>query len=290
MHILSFLKNVLLLVALAFVASTALLAHDDKPHPGAAELAVPNPADAAAAAVSRIESLVGAKQLDGVHEQTDLLVAALKQIAARADSLGMEQKRRFEAAVKQASLLADSVHEAADTAQQKKAEAETKKLTAAFKLLQAQLGGVSMSSTKSPAPSEHSRPTNDDEAVKAILAAYKRGLEKLDVSQLGQLFSPDSQIFESGGVEGTFANYLEHHIGPELAEFAQFSFRDYKADVRIDLPYAFAAETYLYKIVLKADNRVIERKGVATSVLKKTAGQWQIIQTHSSSRNPPKAK
>ena len=290
MHIISFPRNVLLLVSLALVTSTALLAHDDKPHQGSTEFAVQNPAEIAAAAVSRIESLVGAKQLDGVHEQTDLLAAALKQIATHADGLGAEQRRRFEAAVKQVSLLADSVHEAADTAQQKKADTETKKLAAAFKLLQAQLGGASVSSPKPAAPLEQPLPTNDDEAVKAVLAAYKRGLEKLDVSQLGQLFSADSQVFESGGVEGTFANYLEHHIGPELAEFAEFSFRDYKADVRIDLPYAFAVETYLYKIVLKADNRVIERKGVATSVLKKTAGRWQIIQTHSSSRNPPKAK
>jgi hypothetical protein len=201
MHIISFPRNVLLLVSLALVTSTALLAHDDKPHQGPTEFAVQNPAEIAAAAVSRIESLVGAKQLDGVHEQTDLLAAALKQIATHADGLGAEQRRRFEAAVKQVLLLADSVHEAADTAQQKKADTETKKLAAAFKLLQAQLGGASVSSPKPAAPLEQPLPTNDDDAVKAVLAAYKRGLEKLDVSQLGQLFSADSQVFESGGVE-----------------------------------------------------------------------------------------
>jgi ketosteroid isomerase-like protein len=286
MHPISFPKKVISLAALAFAACAPLLAHEDKPH--AAPAAVQDPVATAVAAVSQIESLVAAQKLDGIHEQTDLLGAALKEIGSGADRLGADQKRRLEAAVKQVSQLADSVHEAADAAQQKKAETEARKLSAAFKLLQAQLGSASGGS--SPPPVDRPQPSNDEEAVRAVLAAYKRGLERLDVSQLSQLFSEDSQIFESGGVEGTFANYLAHHIGPELGEFAEFSFRDYKADVRVDSPYAFGTETYLYKIVLKTDGRVIERKGVATSVLKKTGGQWQIVQMHSSSRNPPKAK
>ncbi len=129
---------------------------------------------------------------------------------------------------------------------------------------------------------------DDTEQVKAVLSAYKSGLEKLDVSKLAPLFTPDSQVFESGGVEGTFTQYLEHHIGPELAEFKEFSFRDYKVDVRIELPFAFTTETYIYKIVLKEDGRVIEKKGLATSILRKTADGWKIIQTHSSSRSLPK--
>lgn len=125
-------------------------------------------------------------------------------------------------------------------------------------------------------------------AVKGVLSAYKAGLEALDVSGLTGLFAVDSEIFESGGVEGTFADYLEHHIGPELTEFKEFSFRDYKVEVRLEPPVALATETYIYKIVLKEGERVIEKRGVATSVLKKVAGEWKIIQTHTSSRNLPK--
>ena len=132
------------------------------------------------------------------------------------------------------------------------------------------------------------RAADDATEIKAVLAAYKDGLEKLDVSNLTPLFTADSQVFESGGVEGTFANYLAHHIGPELAEFKEFSFRDYKVEVRIELPYAFATETYIYKIVLKEDGRVIEKKGLATSILKKMAEGWKVLQMHNSSRNLPK--
>ena len=132
------------------------------------------------------------------------------------------------------------------------------------------------------------RAADDATEIKAVLAAYKDGLEKLDVSNLTPLVTADSQVFESGGVEGTFANYLAHHIGPELAEFKEFSFRDYKVEVRIELPYAFATETYIYKIVLKEDGRVIEKKGLATSILKKMAEGWKVLQMHNSSRNLPK--
>jgi len=124
--------------------------------------------------------------------------------------------------------------------------------------------------------------------VKSVLGAYKAALEKLDVSGAAKLFAADSQVFESGGVEGTFADYVAHHIGPELAEFKEFSFRDYKVEVRLESPVALATETYVYKIVLKEGDRVIEKRGVATSVLKKIAGEWKIIQTHTSSRNLPK--
>jgi ketosteroid isomerase-like protein len=76
---------------------------------------------------------------------------------------------------------------------------------------------------------------------------------------------------------------LEHHIGPELGEFKEFIFRNYKLDGRMDLPFALATESYSYRIAIKADGRVVERQGVATSVLKKIDGQWRFIQTHPSS-------
>lgn len=129
---------------------------------------------------------------------------------------------------------------------------------------------------------------SDVAAVRQVLSTYKAGLEALDVSGLTGLFTADSEIFESGGVEGSFARYLEHHIGPELDEFKAFSFRDYAVNVRIEGDYAFATETYIYRIVLKEDGRVIEKRGLATSVLKRTPDGWKIRLNHSSSRNLPK--
>lgn len=137
----------------------------------------------------------------------------------------------------------------------------------------------------------HSADEADTAAVKSVLATYKKALEKLDLTGVEALFAPDNQVVESGKVEGGYADYRDHHIGPELGHFNSFTFSDYTVAVRLEGPIALATETYRYTIVLKDKPEPIERQGVATSVLKKIDGQWKIVSTHSSSRTPkPKPK
>lgn len=131
----------------------------------------------------------------------------------------------------------------------------------------------------------HAAPTPDYQAAKATLAQYKQAIESRDLSRAEALFSPDAQIFESGGIEGNFAHYRDHHLAPELKAFKSFTFRDYKVSVRGEGEVAIATETYSYTIVLPS-GETVARDGVATSVLKWTDGKWQIISLHSSSRKP----
>jgi len=129
----------------------------------------------------------------------------------------------------------------------------------------------------------------DKEAVLTVMKTYKDALQNLTTEGTFELFTKDSEVFESGGVEGSYAHYIEHHLGPELGHFKKFEFSDYNIDAEVDLPYAFTTETYIYTIVLnpdeKGESRTIKKKGVATSILKKIDGKWQIVKTHSSSRN-----
>ncbi|MBJ7882607.1 YybH family protein [Gelidibacter salicanalis] len=129
----------------------------------------------------------------------------------------------------------------------------------------------------------------EKKAVIKIMEAYKDALQNLTTEGTFELFSEDSKVFESGGVEGSYTHYIEHHLGPELGHFKSFTFSDYEIEVEVDAPYAFTTETYIYTIVLnpneKGETRTISKKGVATSILKKNEGKWKIIKTHSSSRN-----
>lgn len=141
-------------------------------------------------------------------------------------------------------------------------------------------------------PSEHQTAApaqavqNPDEAgVRSILSQYKAATERLDAAGTERLFAADSVIFETGGVEGSYANYLAHHLGPELAAFKSFSFSNYTVDVRFEGPVALATETYNYRIETKK-GEVAERRGVATSVLKKIGGEWKILSMHNSARKP----
>lgn len=126
----------------------------------------------------------------------------------------------------------------------------------------------------------------DKAAVQKVLSEYNSAIEQLDARGTEKLFAADSAIFETGGAEGTYANYLAHHLGPELVEFKSFRHSDHKVDVHLLGPdAAHAIETYKYRIETKS-GEVIERMGVATSVLRKENGQWKIVLMHNSGRRP----
>lgn len=136
-----------------------------------------------------------------------------------------------------------------------------------------------------PAAQPKTAPLSDQAAVRAVLSQYKSAIERLDASGTERLFTADSAVFEAGGVEGSFANYLAHHLGPELKAFKSFAFSDYKVDVRLEGPIALATESYKYRIETKK-GEIVERLGVATSVLKKESGLWKILSMHNSGRRP----
>ena len=134
-------------------------------------------------------------------------------------------------------------------------------------------------------PADARNRDGDRRSVEAVLNQYKQAIERLDAAGTEPLFAADSQIFETGGTEGTYAEYLAHHLGPELGHFRSFKFSDYKVSIRFEGPVAIASETYRYRIEPK-EGEVIERLGVATSVLKKIGGRWTIINMHNSGRRP----
>ena len=125
----------------------------------------------------------------------------------------------------------------------------------------------------------------DSAAVRSVLSQYKSAVERLDAKGTERLFTGDSQVYENGGVEGSYANYLAKHLGPELGHFKSFKFSDYKVDVRFEGPVALTTETYNYRIETEK-GEIVERRGVATSVLKKVGRDWKILSTHGSSRKP----
>ncbi|MCY7338963.1 MAG: nuclear transport factor 2 family protein [Sphingomonas bacterium] len=125
----------------------------------------------------------------------------------------------------------------------------------------------------------------DAAAVRSVLSTYKSAIERLDANGTERLFTTDSAVFETGGVEGNYANYLAHHLTPELAEFKSFRYSNYKIEVRCVGPVALATESYRYRIETKK-GEATERLGVATSVLTKVKGSWKILSMHNSARRP----
>jgi len=129
---------------------------------------------------------------------------------------------------------------------------------------------------------EHSK---EKAEVNRILKSYNSAIESLNIDNTYDLFSEDSEVYESGGDEGNYKHYAEHHLIPELNEFKVFSFHLYKVKTIIDLPYAFSTESYNFTIELLGKDKKINMEGLATSILKKINGQWKIIKYHSSAKN-----
>ena len=128
----------------------------------------------------------------------------------------------------------------------------------------------------------------EKKAVLKVMKSYKNAIQNLTTDGTFELFTQDATVFEQGKVEGTYEEYINHHLGPELGHFKSFTFSDYNIDITVNLPYAYTTENYLYTIVLKGDEskgkkeRTIKSKGVATSILKKVNGVFKIVHTHSS--------
>ncbi len=135
-------------------------------------------------------------------------------------------------------------------------------------------------------PENHAQ-HHEQSSPKDVLVAYRAAIQSLDGSEMSALFSEESQVFENGKSEGSFAHYFEHHLGPELGHITSFTFTDPEITVTEHGDMAIAHESYGYVIVLE-DGRTIERTGVATSVLKRDGANWKILQYHSSSRAPKK--
>ena len=125
----------------------------------------------------------------------------------------------------------------------------------------------------------------EEQAVIEVMKSYKDAIQNLTTDGTFELFTEDATIFEQGKVEGTYKEYINGHLGPELGHFKSFTFSDYKINANVNLPHAYTTENYLYKIVLKGDKakgteeRTIKSKGVATSILEKIEGKWKIKAT-----------
>ena len=121
----------------------------------------------------------------------------------------------------------------------------------------------------------------------AVLDGYRGALEALSASRAESFFWPDAQVFEQGGAEGSISQYLSHHLAPELEEFSSFAFQDHVTKATVVGDVAYATETYRFRIAFKTAGRApVERRGVATSVLRQRDGEWRIVSYHSSTRVP----
>ena len=124
------------------------------------------------------------------------------------------------------------------------------------------------------------------ENLQGFLASYDAAFNSKDLARIGRFYDPDATIFEGGGVNRGWADYRDHHLGPELEEMrSQVLTHTNVAVSMLGKDGRAAYVTSEYRLVTKIGERDIDASGLETLVLAKAAdGSWKIRHSHTSSR------
>jgi len=122
-------------------------------------------------------------------------------------------------------------------------------------------------------------------AIETWLQGYDAAFTAKDLEKLASFYHPDVTIYEGGGVNNGWADYRDHHLGPELEELQNLQFGHSNTTVNL-LPGGQAAYvTSEYSLKAAIGERVIDVRGLETLVVIKAAdGGWRIRHSHTSSR------
>jgi len=123
----------------------------------------------------------------------------------------------------------------------------------------------------------------DAEAAQAVLQAYSAAINAEDIDAMAAQVVADERfsVIEGAGTNSGWADYRDHHIGPEFAsERIDFHVYGYdNIDVRVGHLFAYATFTYAFEATL--DGEPYNKEGRGTAVLLRTPEGWRIthIQT-----------
>ena len=127
----------------------------------------------------------------------------------------------------------------------------------------------------------------EDTAITSWLQSYDRAFVAKDLDALASFYHPDVTIFEGGGINNGWADYRDHHIGPELKSFDNLQFERRHVAVHVMEGSTVAYVTSEYALKARTGGRDVDSSGLETLVLAKSGGAWKIRHSHTSARRRP---
>ncbi len=128
--------------------------------------------------------------------------------------------------------------------------------------------------------------SKEEAAVREALMKSASSFEKNDMAAMTQVWANDESVtvFESGHANYGWADYRDHHLGPEMKEMknTKYSFSDMKIHVAGNTAWATMKYSIAADIGEPGKTRHVQGAGLATAVLEKRDGQWRIVHWHSS--------
>lgn len=129
--------------------------------------------------------------------------------------------------------------------------------------------------------------TDTEAAIRQVLMDNAAGFERNDIALLNRVWANDETVtvFESGHANYGWADYRDHHLVPEMADFKNTKYT--LSDIRPRLAGNTAWATYKYKLTADFKGRKIDATGLGTAILEQRDGRWQIIHSHTSAARRP---
>jgi ketosteroid isomerase-like protein len=115
--------------------------------------------------------------------------------------------------------------------------------------------------------------------IEALFAAAERG----DMAALDTIYAGDDlTVIEGAGIDRTWAQFRDHHLGPELREFRNFRYRPSQIEPHVAGDVAWA----IYRYSLRADyqDRQLDQVGRGTAILERRGDRWVVRHTQTTSR------
>lgn len=124
----------------------------------------------------------------------------------------------------------------------------------------------------------------DAVAVRRVVEAFAEYSQAKNLAAIDTLFAPDPwvRIIEGAGANHGWADYRDHHLAPELAEFENFRYRYFAIEPQVRGAIAFTP--FQYELSVDTPRGHVEVEGRGTAVLEKRDGRWVIVHLHTSGR------
>ncbi len=135
---------------------------------------------------------------------------------------------------------------------------------------------VTVGFTKLEAAQDPSEPVR--EVLTRSTAAFERG----DMAAMEKTWANDESVtvFESGHANYGWADYRDHHLGPEMKEMKNTKYT--LSDIKVKVSGNTAWATFKYAISADIGTRHVDGAGLGTAVLEKRGADWRIVHWHSS--------
>ena len=117
--------------------------------------------------------------------------------------------------------------------------------------------------------------------VVAVVEQFAAALKSGDLKRAGDLLADDVLILESGGAEHSRQEYLDHHAPADAAFLKDAQIDVKRRTARVEGEFAWVGTESGLRTI--RDGKPISLLTTETTVLKRTAGGWQIVHIHWSS-------